>query len=148
MFSKLLLFQKYFGSISFQKKGEMKVIFLGSLMTETTTAADQAVVAVHAGEQGPNSISEAVFHPCLTTMQQHILVDVVSSGREKGKKSRKPRILKSLYLMTKALLYCVNSLYRLKTFTAQYHFSFIKKCSQCNCILHFKVRPGELSSVR
>ena len=36
----------------------MKVIFLGSLMTETTTAADQAVVAVNLGQQGPSSISE------------------------------------------------------------------------------------------
>ena len=60
--------------------------------TETTTAPDQAVVAVDAGEQGPGSISEAVFHPDLTTIQQHIVGDVVSSDRENGKKSRKRRI--------------------------------------------------------
>ena len=59
----------------------MKVIFLGSLKTETTTAPDQAVVAVNLGEQGPSSISEAVFHPDLTTMKQHIVGDVVSSSR-------------------------------------------------------------------
>ena len=35
-------------------------------MTETSTAPDQAV---NVGEQGPNSISEAVFPPDLTTMQ-------------------------------------------------------------------------------
>ena len=70
----------------------MKVIFLGSLKTETTAAPDQAVVAVHSGEQGPSSISEAAFHPDLTTVPQHFVGDVVSSGRENGKKSRKPRI--------------------------------------------------------
>ena len=74
----------------------MKVIFLGSL--ETTTATDQAVVAVNAGEQGPNSISEAVFHSDVSTVQQHIVGDVVSSGRENGKKSRKPRILEFIIL--------------------------------------------------
>ena len=37
----------------------MKVIFLGSLMTEATTAADQVVVAVNLGQQAPSSISEA-----------------------------------------------------------------------------------------
>ncbi|XP_067017535.1 uncharacterized protein [Acropora muricata] len=54
----------------------------GSLVTETTTLTDQAVVAVNAGEQGPNSISEAVFHSDVSTVQQHIVGDVVSSGRE------------------------------------------------------------------
>ena len=72
----------------------MKFIFLGSLVTETTTA----VVAVNAGEQGPNSISEAVFHSNVSTVQQHIVGDVVSSGRENGKKSRKPRISEFIIL--------------------------------------------------
>ena len=67
-------------------------------MTETTTATDQAVVAVNAGEQGPNSISEAVFHSDVSTVQQHIVGDVVSSGRENGKKSRKPRISEFIIL--------------------------------------------------
>ena len=54
---------------------------------------DQAIAAVNSGEQRPNSISEVVFHPDLTTMQQHIVGDIVSSSRENAKKSRKPRIL-------------------------------------------------------
>ena len=66
--------------------------------TETTTAPGQAVVAVNAGEQGPSSISEAVFHPDLTTMQQHIVGNVVTSGRENGKTSRKPRISEFIIL--------------------------------------------------
>ena len=61
--------------------------------TETSTAPDQAVVAVNLGEQGPSSMPEAVAHPDidLTTKNQHIVGDVVSLGRENGKKSRKPR---------------------------------------------------------
>ena len=66
-------------------------------MTETTTAPDQAVVAVNSGEQGPSSISEAAFHPHLTTVPQRIVGDLVSPGRENGKKSRKLRISESLY---------------------------------------------------
>ena len=60
--------------------------------TETITTPDQAVAAVNAGEQGPSSISEAVFPPDLTTLQQHTVGSVVSSGRENGKTSRKPSI--------------------------------------------------------
>ena len=52
---------------------------------------DQAVATVNLGEQGRSSISEAVLHPDLM-IQQHIVGDVVSSGRENGKKSGKPRI--------------------------------------------------------
>ena len=59
--------------------------------TETSTAPDQVVVAVNLGEQGPSPISEAVVHPDLTTKNQHIVGDVVSLGRENGKKSRKLR---------------------------------------------------------
>ena len=66
--------------------------------TETSTAPDQAVVAVNLGEQGPSSISEAVVHPDLTTKNQHIVGDVVSSDRENGKKSRKPRISEFIIL--------------------------------------------------
>ena len=48
--------------------------------------ADQALTAVNLGEQGPSSISEAVVHPDLTAaVQEHIVGDVVSSGRENGK---------------------------------------------------------------
>ena len=64
----------------------------------TSTAPDQAVAVVNLDEQGPSSILEAVFHPDLTTIQQHIVGDVVSSGRENGKKSRKPRISESMIL--------------------------------------------------
>ena len=62
--------------------------------TETSRAPDQAVIAVNSGghEQGPSSISEADFHPNLTTIQQYIVGDGVSSGRKSGKTSRKPRI--------------------------------------------------------
>ena len=59
--------------------------------TETSTAPDQAVVAVNLGEQGPSSISEAVVHPDLTKKNEYIVGDVVSSDRENGKNSRKPR---------------------------------------------------------
>ena len=53
--------------------------------------ADQAVATVNLGEQGP--ISESVVHPDLTTIvQQHIVSDVVSSGRDNGKTLRNPRI--------------------------------------------------------
>ena len=48
--------------------------------------ADQAVAAVNLDEQGPSSIPEAVVHADQTTgVQQHIVGDVVSSGRENGK---------------------------------------------------------------
>ena len=59
--------------------------------TETSTVPDQAVVAVNLGDQGPSSTSEAVVFPDLTTKNQYIVCDVVSSDRENGKKSRKPR---------------------------------------------------------
>ncbi|XP_015749790.1 PREDICTED: D-inositol 3-phosphate glycosyltransferase-like [Acropora digitifera] len=52
------------------------------ILEKTPTAPDQAVVAVNAGEQGPGSISEEVFHSDVTTVQQHIVGDVVSSGKE------------------------------------------------------------------
>ena len=62
--------------------------------TETSTAPDQAVIAVDADdhEQGPSSISETDFHPNLTTIQQYFVDDRVSSGRENGETSRKPRV--------------------------------------------------------
>ena len=59
---------------------------------------DQAAAAVNLGEQGPSSISEEAFRPDLTTLQQQIVGDVLSSGRENGKKSRKPRISESVIL--------------------------------------------------
>ena len=71
--------------------------YLGSF-TETSTAPDQAVVAVNLGEQGPSSMSEAVVHPALTTKNQHIVGDVASLGRENGKNSRKPISLEFIVL--------------------------------------------------
>ena len=38
---------------------------------------DPDVAAINSGEQRPNSISEVVFHPDLTIMQQHIVSDIV-----------------------------------------------------------------------
>ena len=63
--------------------------------TETSTAPDQAVAAVNLGEQGPSSVSESVFYPDATTIP-HIVGDAVSSGRENGKKSRKPKISETI----------------------------------------------------
>ncbi|XP_067019965.1 uncharacterized protein [Acropora muricata] len=57
---------------------------------ETSTAPDQAVVAVNLGEQGPSSISEAVVHPDLTTKNQHIVGDGVSSDRENEIQRKRP----------------------------------------------------------
>ena len=51
--------------------------------TETSAAQDQAVATVNLGEQGPSSISEAVSHPDATTIEQHIVGDVVSSRQRK-----------------------------------------------------------------
>ena len=48
-------------------------------------ASDSAVAVVNSGEQGPGSNSE-------------IVGDVVSSGRENGKKARKPRISESVIM--------------------------------------------------
>ena len=86
--------------------------------------ADQAVAAVNLGEQGPSSISEAVVHPDQTTVvQQHIVGDLVSSGRENGKRSKKPRIAEFMILNdvsnASITLNYVTSPYRLKTLTAQ-----------------------------
>ena len=59
-------------------------------------------------------------HADATTIQQHVVGDVVSSGNENGKKSRKQRISESIILndgscASTTLLF---SLYRIKTFRA------------------------------
>ena len=64
--------------------------------TETFTAPDQAAAA-NLAEQGPSSVSESVSYPDATTVQ-HILSDTVNSGRENGKKSRKPRISETIII--------------------------------------------------
>ena len=53
---------------------------------------DEDVAAGNLGEQGHRSVSEAVSHLDVTTVEQHIVDDGVSSDRENGKNSRKPRI--------------------------------------------------------
>ena len=112
-------------------------------------APDQAVAAVNLGEQGPSSISEVVFHPDVTTIQQLVVRDVVSSGRENGKKSRKPGISETivLYSGSCASVTLLFSLYRIKTFTALCQYSF-RKYSQYTRILHFNGRPSELFFIR
>ena len=124
----------------------MKVVLPGSLndcltFTETSTAPDQAVAAVNFGEQVPSSVSESVSYPDTTT-KQHIVGDVVSSGIENGKKSRKPRISQTIILNhgSCAGITLLFSLYRIKILTFPCHYSF-KKCSQYTVppFLHFKV---------
>ena len=97
MFSQLVLFQKYFFSL---KKGRCRESYIARIFkwlsyldtfTETFTTPDQAVAADNLGEQGPSSVSESVSDPDTTTIQ-HIVGDVVSSGRENSKKSRDFRI--------------------------------------------------------
>ena len=99
--------------------------------TETSTAQDQGLVAVNSGDhgQGPRSVSEVDFHSDLTTIQQHIVGDGVSSGRENGKTS----LFMSKHNFTFSPCADIHSLMALLTF---------KKCSQCTCILLFRVRPG------
>ena len=67
------------------------------IFTETSTAPDQAVAAVNLGEQGPSSVSESVSCPDATTIQ-HIMGDIVSTGRENGKKSRKAIISETIII--------------------------------------------------
>ena len=103
--------------------------------TETSIAPDQAVAAVKLAEQGPSSVSESVSYPDTTTIQ-HIVGDVVSSGRENGKKSRKPIISETVAIILNdgscGSITLLFSLYKIKTFTAPCHYS--KKCSQYTCI--------------
>ena len=55
------------------------------IFTETSTVPEEAVAEVNLGGQGSGSVSEAVFHPDLTTVRQQIVGDVVTSGRDNGK---------------------------------------------------------------
>ena len=107
---------------------------LANLCCSKITAQDQAVAADNLGEQGPSSVSESVSNPDATTIQ-HIVGDAVSSGRENGKKSRKPRISETIILNDGlcASITLLFSLFRIKSFTTPRHYSF-KKCSQYTCI--------------
>ena len=108
---------------------------LANLCCSKNTAQDQAVAAVNLSEQGPGSVSESVSYPDATTTQ-HIVGDVVSSGRENGKKSRKPRISEIIILNDGlcASITLLFSLYRIKSFTTPRHYSFKKMQS---IYLHF-----------
>ncbi|XP_015749372.1 PREDICTED: uncharacterized protein LOC107329150 [Acropora digitifera] len=56
----------------------------------SATVPDEAVAAVNLGGQGSGSVSEAVFHPDLTTVRQQIVGDLVSSGREDDIQRKRP----------------------------------------------------------
>ncbi|XP_015771260.1 PREDICTED: uncharacterized protein LOC107349592 [Acropora digitifera] len=60
------------------------------MIKETSTVPDEAVAEVNLGGQGSGSVSEGVFHPDLTTMQQQIVGDVVTSGRENDIQRKRP----------------------------------------------------------
>ena len=115
--------------------------------TETSIAPDQADAAVNLGEQGPSLVSESVSCPDATTIQR-IVGDAVSQGSENGKKSREPRISETIILNDGlcASITWLISLYRIKTFTAPYHYS-LRSAVNIPAFLHFKVRPGELFSI-
>ncbi|XP_067017494.1 uncharacterized protein [Acropora muricata] len=66
-----------------QELHKVKVVLMSPWQhTQTSAVPDQAVVAVNLGDQGPSSTSEAVVFPDLTTKNQYIVCDVVSSDRE------------------------------------------------------------------
>ena len=65
--------------------------------TFTDTSTDQAVAAVNMCAQGPSSMSEAVFHPDLGTMQQRVVGGVLASGSGNGEKSRNQGFQNPLY---------------------------------------------------
>ncbi|XP_015779149.1 PREDICTED: uncharacterized protein LOC107357020 isoform X2 [Acropora digitifera] len=63
------------------------------IMQETSAVPDEALSAVNLGGQGPSSVSEAVLHPELTTIQQQKIVGgVVSSGRENVQDNKPPQL--------------------------------------------------------
>ena len=113
----------------------MKVILLGSFNDcLISKSPDQAVAAVNLREQRPISVLASVSYPEATTIQL-IVGDAVSSGRGNGKKSREARTSETIVLNDSscASITLLFSLYRVKTFTAPCHYSFMK-CSQCTCI--------------
>ncbi|XP_015778455.1 PREDICTED: D-inositol 3-phosphate glycosyltransferase-like [Acropora digitifera] len=88
----ILLRQKYAETYQWEEQCSTLVEKMLQMIKETSIVADQAVAAVNLGEQGPSSISEAIVHPDQTTdvVQQHIVGDVVSSGRENEIKRKGP----------------------------------------------------------
>ncbi|XP_015774884.1 PREDICTED: uncharacterized protein LOC107353084 isoform X2 [Acropora digitifera] len=78
----ILLRQKYAETYQWEGQCSTLVEKMYEMIKDTSVVPDEAVAAVNLGGQEPSSISEAVFHPDLTTIQQQIVGDVVSSGRE------------------------------------------------------------------
>ena len=81
----------------------MKITSIGSfnacVFTETSTAPAQAAAAGNSCEEEPSLIQETFCRPDQTTMQQHILDDVVTLCSENGKKLRKKTFWNALFGM-------------------------------------------------
>ncbi|XP_044166032.1 uncharacterized protein LOC114952157 isoform X2 [Acropora millepora] len=78
----ILLHQSYAATYQWEEQCSTLVEKMLEMIKETSTVPDEVLSAVKLGGQGPSSVSEAVLHPDLTTIQQQIVGDVVSSGRE------------------------------------------------------------------
>ncbi|XP_067019588.1 uncharacterized protein [Acropora muricata] len=86
-----LLCQNY--AKTYQWEGQCRTLVekMCKMIKETSaTVPDETVAAVNLGGQGSGSVSEAVFHPDLTTVRQQIVGDVVSSGREDDIQRKRP----------------------------------------------------------
>ncbi|XP_067019540.1 uncharacterized protein [Acropora muricata] len=86
----ILLRQNYAKTYQWEGQCSTLVEKMCEMVKGTSTAPGQAVAAVNLGEQGRSSVSEAVFHPGLTAMQQHIMGDLVTSARENEIKRKRP----------------------------------------------------------
>ena len=84
LFKKLFLKKERYGE-SYIARVFQWLSYLGIFTETSATLPDEAVAAVNLRAQGSGSVSEAVFHPDLTTVRQQIVGDVVTSGREDGK---------------------------------------------------------------
>ncbi|XP_044166823.1 D-inositol 3-phosphate glycosyltransferase-like [Acropora millepora] len=85
----ILLRQKYAETYQWERQCSKLVEKMYEMVKETSMVPDRAVATVNLGEQGPSSISEPVFHPDLK-IHQHIVGDVVRSGRENEIKRKRP----------------------------------------------------------
>ncbi|XP_015771522.1 PREDICTED: uncharacterized protein LOC107349844 isoform X3 [Acropora digitifera] len=86
-----ILLRQYYAE-TYQWEGQCSTLVekMLQMIKVTSAVSDQAVAAVSLGEQGSSSILEAVFHPDRTTAQQHIVGDVVNSGRENESHGKGP----------------------------------------------------------
>ncbi|XP_015747144.1 PREDICTED: uncharacterized protein LOC107326906 [Acropora digitifera] len=78
----ILLRQSYAATYRWEGQCITLVEKMIEMIKETSLALGQTFATVNLDEQGPSSISEAVFHPDARKIQQHIVDDVLSSGRE------------------------------------------------------------------